>query len=204
MAPQSRSMSPGAWWLGAALLIAVTLAGSPAAHATWGTLAMRVPPRTPPEQSWLKDLPERPGAHTRGKVAVFEFKGDDVYQPVREAVVRLLRRRGFTVTVTLRRVESATEYRDMSHAANMAVYVDGEMKGEGERQSAVIRLYSGLSGGRMTSVRFAGPTNKIVGDVEHTFWTRVGPAITRVCTAVAKPRRLEHEPLHIDASDPID
>jgi hypothetical protein len=187
-----------------ALLIAV-LAWSPAAGATWGTLAMRVPPRTPPEKTWLRDLPERPGGHKRGRIAVFEFKGDDVYQPVREAVVNLLRRRGFTVTVTLKSVgESATEYRDMSHELNLAVYVQGEMKGEGARQSALVSLYSGLSGHRMASVRFSGPTEKVVDDVGRTFWTRVGPAITRACTAVSKPRRQEHEPLRIDASDPID
>jgi hypothetical protein len=188
-----------------ALLVLVLVSGSSsAARATWGALAMRPPPRTPPEQTWLKDLPERPGAHTRGKVAVFEIKGDDVYQPVREAVVRLLRRRGFTVTVTLHPADSATEYRDMSHELSMAVYVEGDMKGEGQRQRAQLRLYSGLSGHRMASLSFSGPTDKIVGDLGRTFWTRVGPAITRACTAVSKPRRLEHEPLRIDAGDPVD
>jgi hypothetical protein len=199
MAPQSIS-----WRVGLALFLGLSFAPTPAAHATWGILPMRAQPRVPPEQTWLKDLPEKPGARSRGKLAVFEFRGDDVYQPVREAVVRLLRRRGYNVTVTLRPADSAAEYRDMSHAANLAVYFDGEMKGEGAKQDAVIRLYSGVSGGRMASVRFAGPTDKIVTDIEHTFWPRVGPAVTRACTAVAKPRRQEHEPLRIDASDPVD
>jgi hypothetical protein len=199
MAPQVNS-----WRVGAALLVSVLLGWTPAAHATWGTLPMRIQPRKPPEQTWLRDLPEKPGGRTRGKLAVFEFRGDDVYQPVREAVVGLLRRRGYNVTVTLRPADTAAEYRDMSHAANLAVYFDGEMKGEGARQDAVIRLYSGLSGGRMASVHFSGPTEKIVTEIEHTFWTRVGPAVTRACTAVSKPRRQEHEPLRIDASDPVD
>jgi hypothetical protein len=200
------SMAPPAnpWRVGAVLLVGVLLGSAPAARATWGTLPMRVQPRKPPEQTWLRDLPEKPGARVRGRLAVFEFRGDDVYQPVREAVVNLLRRRGFYVTVTLRPADTAAEYRDMSHAANLAVYFDGEMKGEGQRQNAVIRLYSGLSSGRMASLHFNGPTDKIVGDVERTLWTKVGPAITRACTAVSKPRRQEHEPLRIDASDPVD
>ncbi len=83
----------------------------------------------------------------------------------------------------------------------MAVYVDGEVKGAGDRQSAKLNLYSGLSGHRMASVGYSGPTEKIVDDMEHKFWKSVGPAITRACTAVSKPRRQEHEPLRIDASD---
>jgi hypothetical protein len=192
-------------WIRVLVLVVASLGWSALARATWGALALRPPPRTPPEQTWLKDLPERPGARTRGKVAVFEIKGDDVYQPVREAVVRILRKRGFNVTVTLRAVESAVEFRDMSQQTNMAVYIDGEMKGEGARQSATLHLYSGLSGHRMASLGFSGPTDKIVEDVERRFWKSVGPAMTRACTAVSKPRRQEHEPLRIDASDdPID
>jgi hypothetical protein len=188
-------------WIRVAVLVVVVLGSSSMARAMWGALALRPPPRTPPEQTWLKDLPERPGARTRGKVAVFEIRGDDVYQPVREAVVRLLRRRGYTVTVTLRPVESAVEFRDMSQQTNMAVYIAGEVKGEGARQSATLHLYSGLSGHRMATVGYSGPTEKIVDDMEHKFWKSVGPAITRACTAVSKPRRQEHEPLRIDASD---
>ena len=47
-------------------------------------------------------MPGSPGARARGKVAVFIFNGDDVYQPVRAEVVRVLRRRGLNVTATLR------------------------------------------------------------------------------------------------------
>src|SRR5262245_27672284 len=112
------------------LMLGLMLFAAPAAEATWGTLPVRIPPRTPPERTWLRDLPEKAGARTRGRVAVFEFKGDDVYQPVRAEVVRLLRRRGFNVTVSLRPGDNALEYREMSHATNMAVYVEGELKGE--------------------------------------------------------------------------
>ena len=187
----------------AVLYLLTALSGlTPAAHAAWVMLSYRIPPRKPPEQTWLKDLPE--GARARGKLAVFEVTGDDVYQPVRESIVGILRRHGYNVTVTLRPAGSAAEYRDMSRLTNMAVYIGGEMTGEGARQHAVIHLLSGVSGGRMTSLRFSGTTDEIVADVGRTFWHRVGPTITRTCTAVAKPRRLEHEPLRIDASDPVD
>jgi hypothetical protein len=167
------------------------------AQATWGTW-QRVARPTPPDQSWLQDLPEKPG---RGKVAVFEFRGDDVYQPVRAAIVRILRRHGLNVTVTLRKAESAVEYREMSQHLNLAAYVDGEMTGEGAKQSMLINLYSGLTGHRMSAMRFSGSTDKIVDDINHRFWTRVGPAITRARTATAHPRRQEREPLRIDAGD---
>lgn len=90
-----------------------------------------------PDQSWLQDVPERRG---RGKVAVFALQGGDVYQPVREAVVKLLRRRGLNVTASLRPVDSASQYRELSQTLNLAVYIDGEVTGEGDHQTAVIRL----------------------------------------------------------------
>jgi hypothetical protein len=187
--------------MGVALIVAVLLGSAPSARATWGMYPLRFTRPAPPDQSWLKDLPERP---SRGKVAVFELEGDDVYQPVREAVVRVLRRRGLNVIVTLRPVEGATEHRETSQALNLAVYVSGAMSGEGARQAAVIHLTSGVSGHRMASMHFAGPTDKIVGDIGRTFWTRVGPTITRACTSASRPRARGREPLRIDASDPLD
>jgi hypothetical protein len=158
----------------------------------------------PPDQSWLNDVPERPGARSRGKIAVFVFKGDDVYQPTRAAVVQLLRRRGFNVTTTLRPADSAAQYRDLSVAANLAVFVEGEVSGEGDRQSALLRFYGGVTGHRIASARFSGSTEKLVADLRHALWTRVGPAITRACSSAARPRRLEREPLHIEAGTPLD
>jgi hypothetical protein len=186
--------------MGVALLWAVLL-GSASARASWGTYPPQFKRPAPPDQSWLKDLPERP---SRGKVAVFELRGDDVYQPVREAVVRVLRRRGLNVIVTLRPVEGATEHRETSQELNLAVYVSGEMSGEGARQTATIHLTSGVSGHRMSTARFAGATDEIVGEITRTLWTRVGPTITRACKSAARPRAREREPLHIDASDPLD
>jgi hypothetical protein len=188
--------------LGVAVWVGASLVWAPAAEA-WG-IVYPSPRAKPPDQSWLLDVPERPGARPRSKIAVFVFKGDDVYQPMRAAVVRLLRRRGLSVTTTLRPVDSAAQYREMSYALNLAVYVEGEVSGEGARQSALIRLYSGVTGQRIASARFSGPTEKIVEDLGHTFWTRVGPAVARARASASRPRRLEREPLHIEAGDPVE
>jgi hypothetical protein len=192
--------------IGAILVILLILGVAPAAEASWGMFPRRPPePRAaPPDQSWLVDPPERPGAHSKGKIAVFVFKGDDVYQPVRAAVVRVLRRKRLVVTTTLRPLDSAAQYRELSTTVGLAVFVEGEVTGEGARQSALLRLTSGLSGRRIASARFTGPTPAIVGAVEKTLWTRLGPTIQRACSGASRPRRHEREPLRIDAGDPLE
>jgi hypothetical protein len=191
------------------LLVAVVALSAPAtALASWGVPYL--PPARArsmaPDQSWLQDVPERAGRSRGkvGKIAVFTFEGDDLYQPVRAAVVKLLRRRELNVTATLRPVDSAAQYRELSQALNLAIYVEGDMRGEGARQSAVIRLRSGMSGQHIATARFVGPTTKIVGDVNRTLWTRLGPTVMRSCSSVTKPRTREREPLRIDAGSPMD
>jgi hypothetical protein len=189
------------------LVVVLSLAMPATAFASWGIpyLPRQTVARSmAPDQAWLQDVPERPGARTRGKVAVFTFEGDDVYQPVRAAVVKLLRRRGLNVTANLRPVDSAAQYRELSQALNMAVYVEGDVTGEGAKQTAIIRVRSGMSGQRIATARFVGPTPKIVGDVHRTLWTRLGPTVMRSCTSVSKPRARERAPLLIDAGSPLD
>ncbi len=197
-------------WLGAVVVtILVVLLGpwSTRAQAAWVVPFLRaapVVPSGPPDQSWMMDEPEKPGAHAKGKVAVFVFRGDDVYEPVRAAVVRLLRTKGLNVTATLRPVDSAVQYREMSYALNLAVFVEGEMSGEGARQSMVIHLRSGLTGQRIASAKFSGPTPQIVGAVGRTLWPRVGGALMRACSSASRPRRREREPLRIEAGTAMD
>ena len=191
----------------AGLAAAVVVFAPAAALARWGVPYLPRPPivrRLPPDQTWLQDVPEKAGARARNKVAVFVFRGDDVYEPVRAAVVRLLRRRGLNVTANLRPVDSAEQYREMSYTLNLAAYVEGEMAGEGARQRARIRLRSGVSGQPIATATFSGPTPKIVADVNRTLWTRLGPSVSRACSSAARPRRRERDPLHIDAGTPLD
>jgi hypothetical protein len=200
-------LAPGTKWFVVAVVALVGSAGSAPAEAAWG-IPYRLPPpvvrTTGPDQTWLMDIPERPGVRSKGKVAVFVFKGDDVYEPVRAAVVRLLRGKGLNVTATLRPVDSAAQYREMSYALNLGVFVEGELIGEGARQSAIIRLRSGVTGQRIASARFAGLTKEIVGAVGRGLWPRVGPAMMRACSSASRPRRREREPLRIEAGTPLD
>jgi len=190
--------------LGLSLLVAATVAAVPgSAGAAWPVWHSRAAAaaRKPPDQSWMQDVPEKPDTHSRGKVAVFVFKGDDVYEPIRAAVVRTLRRRGLNVTATLRPVESAAQFREMSIAVDLGAFIEGEVIGEGARQKAHIRVRSGLTGLPIASTTFAGPTSKIVGDLNRTLWNRVGAAVVRTCTSAARPRRREAEPLRIEAGN---
>ena len=104
----------------------------------------------------MDDLPEKPGAHAKGKIAVFAFKGDDVYEPVRAAVVKLLRSKGLNVTASLRPVDSAAQFREMSYTLNLGAFVEGEITGDGPHQTAVIHLRSGMSGKRIASTKLTG------------------------------------------------
>jgi hypothetical protein len=158
----------------------------------------------PPDLTWLQDVPAQPGVRARGKAAVFMIQGDEYYQPVRAAVVKALRRRGLNVTATLRPVDSAAQYREMSQTLQLGVFIDGELHGEGVKQTARIRLRSGVSGRTIASAMFTGPTRKIVGDVNQTLWARMGGAITRSCSSAARQRRPERAPLRIEAGSPED
>jgi hypothetical protein len=181
--------------------------GAGAAEAAWVVPFLQPPPvvrPTPPDQSWKDDVPDKPGAHAKGKVAVFAFKGDDVYEPVREAVVKLLRSKGLNVTATLRPVDSAAQFREMSYALNLGAFVEGEITGEGPHQTAVIHLRSGLSGKRIASVKMTGPTPQLVGIVGHKVWPSFGGAMIRSCSSAAHPRAREREPLRIEAGSPLD
>ncbi len=84
------------------------------------------------------------------------------------------------------------------------MFVEGELKGEGARRSAVIRLRSGVTGRTIASAKFAGPTPKIVGDVGHTLWTRVGPTMMRACASASRERQQERESLRIEAGNAVE
>jgi len=182
----------------------IMVSASAPAEAAWGLPYLLPAPVVHHDQSWMQDVPERPGVHSKGKVAVFVFKGDDVYEPVRAAVVRALRAKGLNVTATLKPVDSAVQFREMSYTLNLAVFVEGELIGEGPRQSAHIRLRSGLTGQRIASASFSGPTPKIVGDLGRGLWPKVGGTIMRACSGASRPRRREREPMHIEAGTPME
>jgi hypothetical protein len=187
------------------LVVAViSLGTSSGAQAAWWPFPY-VAPRAaplPPDQTWLNDVP-RSGA-SKPKVAVFVIQGDDVYQPVREAVVRSLRRKGLDVTAALRPVDSPAQYREMSSTLKVAAYVDGEVTGEGAHHNAHIRIRSGVTGQHVAVANFSGPTPKMVGGITRSLWNKVGSATMRACSATAHSHRREREPLRIEAGTPLD
>jgi len=177
------------------------------AHAMWG--AARLPRTdivrsTPPDQSWLQDVPEKAGAHSKGKVAVFPIAGDDVYEPMRAEIVRVLRGKGFTVLASLRPVDSAAQLREMSAALGLGAIIDGDVKGDGTRQAARIQLRSGLSGQTVATATYSGTTPKIATAIKRGLWGRFGSAIKHGCATGSRPRRPSKEPLRIDAGTPLD
>jgi hypothetical protein len=143
-----------------------------------------------------------PGA--RGRVAVFGFRGEGA-APVHAQVVRVLRKRGFDVTTTLRPVDSPDQYRDMAALLGLAVYVDGDVIDDGARASALVRIRSGVTGFRIASARFSGNSDRLPADVARGLWPEVGAAFARACAhASSRPRRTERAPLRIEAGTPIE
>lgn len=135
---------------------------------------------------------------------MFTIKGDDVFEPVRAAVVRTLRKQRLNVTAALRPADTPAQYREMSYSSNLAVFIDGELIGQGAHQTVLIRLRSGVTGQYFASAKFSGSTQAIVSAIGAALWGRVGPAITRTCTSAAKPRRRESAPMYIEAGSPLD
>jgi len=191
-------------WVVAALAVAVSGAMVESAEAAWGVpCPLPKVHSAPPDQSWLKDVPEKPDATAAGKVAVFTFKGDDVFEPFRGAVVRTLRKQRLSVTAALRPADNPAQYREMSCSSNLAVFIEGEVSGEGARQTVLIRLRSGVTGLHFTSAKFSGSREAIVESIGTALWGRVGSAILRTCSSAAKPRRRESTPTYIEAGSPL-
>lgn len=192
-------------WVVVALAVASLGATAGSAEAAWGVpCPLPQVHSAPPDQSWLKDVPEKPGSSAAGKIAVFTFRGDDVFEPFRAAVVRTLRKQRLNVTAALRPADSPAQYREMSYSSNLAVFIDGEASGEGARQTVLIRLRSGVTGQYFTSAKFSGSRQAIVESIESALWGRVGAAILRTCSSAAKPRRRESAPMYIEAGSPLD
>jgi hypothetical protein len=192
--------------IGASVLIALGATSGPA-HAAWVVPFLKPAPivrPAPPDVSWMDDVPEKAGPHAKGKIAVFAFKGDDVNEPVRAAVVKLLRSKGLNVTASLRPVDSAAQFREMSYTLNLGAFVEGEITGDGPHQTAVIHLRSGLSGKRIASTKLTGATPQMVGTVGHKVWPALGGAMMRSCSSAAHPRQRERAPLRIEAGEPLD
>ena len=143
------------------------------------------------------------GPGINGKVAVFGFTGEGAAR-VQQVVVSTLRTRGLQVTTSLRRVDSAEQYREMAATLQLAAYIDGSVGSVGSRGLATVQVRSGVTGRRIASVRFSGDRSALADDVGSGLWPRTGGQLARLCAAAAKPRKGGRRALRIDAGTPVE
>jgi hypothetical protein len=136
------------------------------------------------------------------KVAMFDFSGDAV-EPIKREVQRLLRAKGLKINSALRPVDSAEQYREMAITLNLVAYIDGEVSIDGSEGSATIFVRSGTTGLRIASATFSGDRHLLTANMDKALWDQVGPALGHACADAAKPRKLEHEPMRINAGTPL-
>jgi hypothetical protein len=198
----SACLTTGAFFAAA---VVVSLGAASSAQAAWGVLCPTPQARSaPPDQSWMKDVPEKPATKSRGKVAVFVFKGDDVFEQSRGAVVRALRKQGVTVFASLRPSDTPSQYRQVSYSSGIALFIDGEVTGTGSERVVQLRLRSGVTGQYVGGTRFTSAAATLVATIERSLWTKVGPATVRACASAAKPRKRGFTPMYIEAGSPLD
>lgn len=143
------------------------------------------------------------GPTVSGKVAVFGFTGEGAAR-VQQVVVSTLRTRGLQVTTSLRPVDSAEQYREMAATLRLAAYIDGSVAGDGSRGQATVNVRSGVTGRRITSVRFSAERSALAADVGTGLWPRAGGQLTRLCAEAAKPRQRGSRAMRINAGSPVE
>ena len=134
---------------------------------------------------------------------MFGFTGEGAAR-VQQVVVNTLRTRGLQVTTSLRRVDSAEQYREMAATLQLAASIDGSVGSAGSRGQATVQVRSGVTGRRIASVRFSGDRGTLADDVGSGLWPRTGGQLARLCAEAAKPRKGGRRVLRIDAGTPLE
>jgi hypothetical protein len=145
---------------------------------------------------------EAPIVVAGGKVAMFTFTGDDA-ESIRRQVTHLLKSKGMRIMTSLRPVDSAEQYREMSVTLNLVAYVDGEVTVDGNDGSATIYVRNGATGMRTASATVAGERHQLAASLGKELWERLGPALSQACADAAKPRKGGREPMRINAGTPL-
>jgi hypothetical protein len=147
--------------------------------------------------------PASDGGPAAGKVAVFNFDGDDATK-VRKHVVMALTNQGLQVDTSLKPAQTAEEFRDMGAMLDLAAYVHGRIKDlPADKAEVTITVRSGVTGRTIASATIVGYRGGLRFDVEEKLWERVGRAITQACREAKKPRRPVNAPTHIEAGSPL-
>jgi ribosomal protein S8E len=143
-------------------------------------------------------------AMAASKVAILEFRGDGA-EEIRAQVIKALRPKVRELSTNLRSPDTVVQYRDMGAALDLALYVHGSVKDAGRDQSTLtIDLRSGVSGRKLTSVKFTGSRRKLYADAEDELWTRIEKPFGRACLEASKAVRHHSAPMRIEAGTPIE
>jgi hypothetical protein len=141
---------------------------------------------------------EAPIVVAGGKVAMFAFTGDEG-EAIRRQVTHLLKSKGMKVMTSLRPVDSAEQYREMSVTLNLVAYIDGEVTIDGNDGSATIYVRNGATGMRTASATVAADRHQLAASLSKDLWERLGPALSQACADAAKPHKGGREPMRINA-----
>ncbi len=196
----SRSVSSARFGCAAALLSLVVLSSSSAGAASRRNAHAKTKSRPAPK--CVAAPKEEPIVVAGAKVAMFAFSGDDA-EPIRRQIQHLFKSKGLKINTALRAVDSAEQYREMAVTLNLIAYVDGEVEIDGAEASVTIFIRSGTTGLRIASATLAGDRHELAANVGKELWAQVGPALGRAFADAAKPRKLEHEPMRINAGTPL-
>jgi len=138
------------------------------------------------------------------KIALLEFRGDNTEQ-IRTQVIKVLKTKVREVSTNLRPADTTEQYRDMGAALNLALYVHGQIKDTGKDTAVLtIDLRSGVSGRKLTSVKFTGPRRKLYADAEDELWRKIEKPFSRACLDATRAVRHHNAPMRIEAGSPIE
>jgi len=138
------------------------------------------------------------------KIALLEFRGDNTEQ-IRAQVIKVLKTKVREVSTNLRPADTTEQYRDMGAALNLALYVHGQIKDTGKDTAVLtIDLRSGVSGRKLTSVKFTGNRRKLYADAEDELWPKIQKPFGRACLEATRAVRHHNAPMRIEAGTPIE
>ncbi len=187
-------------WVTAQLVLTLVLAST--ADASSRHASSRAKPKGKAAPKCIAAPKEEPISVAGAKVAMFAFSGDDA-EPIRRQLQHVFRAKGIKINTALRPVDSAEQYREMAVTLNLTAYIDGEVELDGAEESVTIFVRSGTTGLRIASATFSGDRHLLATNVGRELWEQIGPALGRTFADAAKPRKLEHEPMRINAGTPL-
>jgi hypothetical protein len=144
------------------------------------------------------------GAVAGSKIALFEFRGDNTEQ-IRAQVIKALKPRVREIATNLKSPDTTEQYRDMGAALDLALYIHGQIKDTGKDMAVLtIDLRSGVSGRKLTTIKFTGNRRKLYADAEDELWQKIEKPFGRACLEATKAVRHHNAPMHIEAGSPIE